>query len=43
MANLGLLAASWKEYFPYPWLQGGGLVLLIVIIVVWQMYRRKQM
>ena len=42
MTGLQILA-DFKDYFPYPWLQGGGLVLLIIIIIGWVMYRRKQM
>lgn len=42
MADLPLLA-SFGEYFPHPWLQGGGLIVLIAIIVIWKMYRNKQM
>jgi len=42
MQSLTILA-DLKDYFPHPWLQGGGLVLLIIIIIGWVMYRRKQM
>ena len=38
-----LVLAAFKDYFPYPWLQGGGLVLLVVVLVAWYMYRKKQM
>ena len=34
---------AFKDIFPYPKLQIGGLILLIVLIVFWVMYRRKQM
>lgn len=35
--------ASISEYFPYPWLQIPGIILVIAIIIFWVMYRRKQM
>jgi hypothetical protein len=41
MSTLALLAEL-TDYFPYPKLQGAGIVLLIVIIVFYIRYRRKQ-
>ncbi len=42
MLTVNLLAAL-KDYFPYPWLQGIALVLMIGLIIGFVMYRRKQM
>ncbi len=43
MSNLSVLALTLRDIFPYPLRQGLGLVILVVIIVFWVMYRRKQM
>ena len=43
MADMNLLAWELKDILPYPAWQIPGLILLIVIIVAWVIYRRKQM
>lgn len=37
------LLAAFKDYVPYPILQGIALVLMIALIVGFVIYRRKQM
>jgi len=43
MANMSLLALTFKDIIPYPAWQIPGLILLIAIIVGWLIYRRRQM
>ncbi len=42
MINLSVLAAV-KDWLPYPWLQIPGLIIVIVLVIGWLMYRRKNM
>ena len=43
MTETTLLALKLTDILPQPWWQIPGLILLIVIIVGWLIYRRKQM
>ncbi len=43
MTHPTMLAWSFGDLFPIPWLQIPGLVILIGLIVFWVIYRRRQL
>ena len=42
-STLSMLALELKDIFPYPAWQIPGLILVIVLVVGWIMYRKRQM
>jgi len=42
MSNFLALLADLTDIFPYPKLQFGGIIVLVIIIIFYIRYRRKQ-
>jgi hypothetical protein len=43
-STMSLLAAlELKDIFPYPYWQIPGLILVILLVIGWMMYRKRQM